>query len=275
MNSEIIHGTILVVDDDSKVILFVNGIFMPRGFQVLTASTGNEALKIIRELSEDIDLVLLDLRMPGIDGVDVLKTIKKEYSRIPVGILTAYEERKKECLENKADFFMAKPYSLRELYDHVEQIINKKEKLPPEEKVEIKPGYIPCAKILIVDDEEDICDFLKEHLEGGIEISLGDYKVQVANDGEKGLAKAREFEPDLLVVDIKMQHMRGDQMIAFLEKDGPRPKDYIILTAVDSVEEKRKIKRSGYPYVTKPFDMDKFCATLRELCFKHGLIRKL
>jgi len=274
MDGQTFHGTILVVDDEAKVVLFINGVFTPRGYQVLTASSGDEALKLVDELYEEINLVLLDLRMPGMDGIEVLKTIKKAHPEIPVGILTAYQERKAECLENGSDFFVAKPYSLRDLYDRVEEIVKKKER-PKEEATEIKPGYIPVAKVLIVDDETDICDELKETLENCVEAALGEYQVEVAYDGNEGLKKAREFEPDIMIVDIKMPHLRGDRLISLLEAEGPRPKDYIILTAIDAEEEKRSFRRSGYAYVSKPFDLTKFLEELRRLCFKHDLVKKL
>lgn len=274
MASDLFHGTILVVDDEAKVVLFINGVFMPRGYQVLTASSGDEALKLIDELYDEINLVLLDLRMPGLDGVEVLKAVKKTHPEIPVGILTAYEERKEECLANGADFFIAKPYSLRDLYNRVEEIVRKRQR-PKEEEVAIKAGYIPVAKVLVVDDEREICDDLKEALESGVEAALGEYRVEVAYDGQEGLKKAREFEPDIMIVDIKMPHLRGDRLISLLEAEGPQPKDYIILTAIDTEEEKRNFRRSGYAYVTKPFDLTKFLEELRKLCFKHELIRKL
>lgn len=266
--------TILVVDDEPKVIFFINNIFTRRGYQVLTATSGDAAVQILDDIAEDIHLLLLDLKMPGLSGTEVLKIVKSKYPKLPVGILTAYGDKEEECRLLGADFFVKKPYSLRELNDSIEEAVKKSPKTE-EPAVEIKPGYVPCAKILVVDDENDICACLKEELEGGIELALGDYQVEVAYDGREGIKKAREIEPDLIIVDIKMPHMRGDQMINILEQEGPRPKDYIILTAVDAAEEKRKIRRGRRPLVDKPFDMSKFCENLRELCFKHGLIKKL
>ncbi len=275
MNSDILHGTLLVVDDDPKVILFINGVFTPRGYQVITASSADEGLKIVEKLSDDIDLILLDLRMPGqIDGIEALKRIKNKYPDMPVGILTAYEGKEKECLANGADFFITKPYSLKDLYERIEKIVKTKER-PEEIEVQIKDGYVPAAKILIVDDEEAICEHLKESLEEGIEAALGEYKVEIALDGKKGIEKNREFAPDIIIVDIKMPHLRGDEMISIIEKEGPKPKDYIILTAVDGDDDKRMIRKSGYPYISKPFDEIKFCEKLRKLCFKHELIKPL
>ncbi len=221
--------------------------------------------------------------MPGeidgvqIDGLEALKIIKKKYPDLPVGILTAYADKEKECLDNGAAFFITKPYSLRTLFEYFEKIIKENEKKRPstELEVEIKPGFIPVAKILIVDDEEVICHDLKELLESNIENALGEYTVEVANDGAGGIEKNRQFEPDIIIVDIKMPHLNGDEMITIIEKEGPKPKDYLILTGVDGDEDQRKIRKSGYPYILKPFNQNKFCEQLRKLCFKHKLIRPL
>lgn len=280
MYSDILHGTILVVDDDSKFIHFIKGVFQPRGYQVLTAFRSDEGLKLIDKWNDEIDLVMLDLRMPGeidgvpIDGVEALKRIKKKYPNLPVGILTAYEGKEKECLDNGAMFFITKPYSLRDLYERIDRIVKTKEH-PKEAEVEIKTGYVPAAKILIVDDEEEICEMLKETLESGIEMAFGEYKVEIAHDGKKGIEKNREFEPDIIIVDIKMPHLRGDEMIRIIEQEGPKPKDYIILTAVDGEDDKRNIRRSGYSYISKPFTETKFCEAIRKVCFHRGLIKPL
>ena len=274
MSFETAYGTVLVVDDEPKVLFFLNQLFTPRGYQVITASSGEAALSMIEEFPDDIHFMFLDLRMPGMDGAEVLKTVKQKFPQIPVGVLTAYEDRREECVKLGADFFITKPYSISSLYDCLEQMV-KKHQRPKPVPVEIKPGYIASAKILIVDDEEDLCDFLKEQLEKAVESALGEYQLEFANDGKAGLEKNREFEPDIILVDIKMPRLRGDEMIAIIEKEGPRPKDYVILTAMDNEEDKRKIRKSRYPFLSKPFNIDKFCEDLRALCFKHGLIRKI
>lgn len=274
MSFEKSHGTVLVVDDEPKVIFFLSQLFTPRGYSVITSPSGESALSIIEEFPNDVHFLFLDLRMPGLDGVEVLKAVKKKYPKIPVGILTAYDKRREECLANGADFFITKPYSVSSVLDVVEQVVKKHEK-PKAIPIEITPGYVASAKILVVDDEEEICALLKERLEEGIEAAFGEYKVEIAFDGREGIKKAKEFEPDIIVADIKMPHLRGDEMMRILDVEGPRPKDYIILTAIDSEEEKRKILRDGRPQVSKPFDVDRFCQDLKELCFKHKLIREI
>ena len=67
--------TILVVDDEATILQSLSGILSDEGFEVLTASNGYEALKVIEEASPD--LVLLDIWMPGMDGIETLQEIKR------------------------------------------------------------------------------------------------------------------------------------------------------------------------------------------------------
>ncbi len=80
--------TILIVDDEASILQSLKGLLTDEGFEVLTASNGYEALKVIEE--ESPDLVLLDIWMPGIDGIDTLKEIKKDNPHIQVIIITGH-----------------------------------------------------------------------------------------------------------------------------------------------------------------------------------------
>ena len=80
--------SILIVDDEPTILQSLGGILTDEGFEVITASNGYEALKLID--SESPDLVLLDIWMPGIDGIETLKEIKKNSSSLPVIIITGH-----------------------------------------------------------------------------------------------------------------------------------------------------------------------------------------
>lgn len=80
--------SILIVDDEPSILQSLSGLLIDEGFEILTASNGYEALKIID--SEAPDLVLLDVWMPGIDGIETLKEIKKNSSSLPVIIITGH-----------------------------------------------------------------------------------------------------------------------------------------------------------------------------------------
>ncbi|MEA1964874.1 MAG: response regulator [Candidatus Aerophobetes bacterium] len=82
--------TILVADDDKNFQLLLKTELSLEGYQVILANNGREALRRIKK--ETPDLLVLDLKMPNMHGLDVLRTIRKENKELPVVICTAYEE---------------------------------------------------------------------------------------------------------------------------------------------------------------------------------------
>jgi two-component system nitrogen regulation response regulator NtrX len=80
--------TVLIVDDEPSILQTLSGLLSDEGFEVSTAANGYEALKIID--TESPDLVLLDIWMPGIDGIETLKEIKKDNPHIQVIIITGH-----------------------------------------------------------------------------------------------------------------------------------------------------------------------------------------
>src|SRR3989338_9478964 len=242
-------GTILIVDDEPDVVFFISKVCQPQGYYTLTAGSGIEALKYIEELGEKIDVVLLDLRMPGMGGIEVLKSIRKRHQKLPVIVLTALADKKEECEKLDIEAFITKPYSLEELYKHITTVVGRK----AEGKIsaEIPAGFIPSAKVLIVDDEKEVCEILSEYLSKDITDSR--YEVRYCLSGDEALRIANEFEPDIAIVDIKMPHMWGDELIdKFKRGDAFCPKDFIIFTGADVPEQQRKAKKAGHKYLVKP-----------------------
>ena len=266
-----IKGTILFVDDEEDLLWFLTRTYQPLGYETLTAGSGQEALKIIEERGEKINLIILDLKMPGMGGIEVLKAIRKHHPKLPVIILTAYCEREQECEDLGIEAFIKKPYSLKELDAVIENIIDSKSE--EESPIEIEPGYEPCAKVLIVDDEEEVCDFFKTAL---VE-DVGDahFEVKTALNGDEALRISREFEPDIGIIDIKMPHMWGDELIErFKAGEGHSPKDFVIFTAVDGIEEMKRAKKLGHRIFAKPTDFVKLVEVLKKICVRHKLLRK-
>jgi len=118
--------TILVVDDELKITNLVRDYLVRAGFQVLTAADGREALAAARERKPD--LLVIDLGLPDIDGLDVTRTLRKE-SSVPMIILTARDEETDKILglELGADDYMTKPFSPKELVARVRAILRRGE----------------------------------------------------------------------------------------------------------------------------------------------------
>ena len=109
---------ILVVDDDLSILKFVQANLEARGYQVLTAADGEEAIRMAEK--EKPELIILDIVMPGLDGFAVCRKIR-EKSSVPVLMLSAREgENDRElCAACGANDYLTKPFVLRELLDMV------------------------------------------------------------------------------------------------------------------------------------------------------------
>ena len=105
---------ILVVDDDTAILRLLSTNLKARGYEVLTATDGEEALEAVQK--DYIDLIILDIMMPKVDGIQVCRHIR-EWSDIPIIILSARgdEHDKVKCLELGADDYLTKPFGIAEL----------------------------------------------------------------------------------------------------------------------------------------------------------------
>jgi DNA-binding response OmpR family regulator len=128
---------ILVVDDEPRMIRFIQMNLELEGYQVSQASNGFEALNKLRD---DLpDLVILDVMMPDMDGFETLRLLR-EVSAVPVIMLTvkADEEDKVRGLELGADDYVTKPFSPKELSSRVKAVLRRTEMPAPAEKTAIK-----------------------------------------------------------------------------------------------------------------------------------------
>jgi DNA-binding response OmpR family regulator len=121
---------ILVVDDEDDILHFLELVLREKGYEVVTASGGHEALT--QAQIEKPDLVLLDIMMPQMDGWEVLKLLRvdEETANVPVAMLSARTEAKDRVqgLQEGAIDYICKPFSLQELLGKVESIFAQTEK---------------------------------------------------------------------------------------------------------------------------------------------------
>ena len=125
---------ILVVDDKKELRTLLKQYWVEEGFEIVTASNGQEALFIARQ--EKPDLVVLDLMMPEMGGYDFMRAFSRE-ANTPIIILTAKldENEKVLGLELGADDFVTKPFSIRELTARVRAVLRRMEKLTVEQEI--------------------------------------------------------------------------------------------------------------------------------------------
>jgi two-component system, OmpR family, response regulator VicR len=118
-------ATILIVEDEHAVARGVQYALQQEGYQVTVAPTGEDGLSFATQQAPD--LVLLDVRLPGIDGFEVLRRLRAAGSKAPVLVLTARDDEVDKVigLELGADDYLTKPFSLRELLSRIRALLRR------------------------------------------------------------------------------------------------------------------------------------------------------
>lgn len=170
---------ILVVDDESRMRKLVKDFLSVKGFTVVEASNGEEAVDVFFE-QKDIALIILDVMMPKMDGWETLKTIRK-YSQVPIIMLTARAEERDELqgFDLGVDEYISKPFSPKILVARVEAILRRSNSVPADE-VEIGGICIDKAAHQVSIDGKNI------------ELSFKEFELLAYFLENQGIALSRE-----------------------------------------------------------------------------------
>ena len=116
-------GKILLVDDAEEIRDLLGGFLEEQGYQVVLASDGNEALDLVE--SENPQVIILDLKLPGLNGIEVCKRLKEreETRSIPVIIITGFGDNKLVALDVGADDFVNKPFDMADILIRVKSAL--------------------------------------------------------------------------------------------------------------------------------------------------------
>lgn len=171
---------ILIVDDESRMRTLVKDFLLHSNYEVLEASNGREALDVFFGTS-DIDLIILDIMMPILDGYEVLKEIRKE-SKVPVIMLSAKSEERDELkgFELGVDEYVTKPFSPKLLVARVSAILRRSGGNAGDDTLEA-PGIVidKLAHRVVVDGKE-------------IELSIKEFELLSFFIENKNVALSRE-----------------------------------------------------------------------------------
>lgn len=202
---------ILVVDDEDAIVQLVAYNLRRSGYDVVTAGDGEEALRIFR--TERPDLVVLDVMLPGADGFEVCKEMRKE-SDLPILMLTARSEEIDRVVgfEIGADDYVAKPFSPRELVGRVKAILrrSKKESDVPETDSDSRVfGHLSVNFITY------------EVLRSGVRVDLTPTEFQIlkvlaqnpnrvfSRDELVDRVMGQDFFGDVRTIDVHIRHLRS------------------------------------------------------------------
>ncbi|MGE5588633.1 MAG: response regulator [Clostridia bacterium] len=213
---------ILVVDDEAPILELVRFNLEKEGFSVITASDGEDGLR--RAHSEAPDLVVLDLMLPGIDGIEVCQQLRRE-TNVPVLMLTAKSEEFDRVLGLSvgADDYVTKPFSPRELVARVKALLRRRDMDLEETRARDASGRIHVGDLVI-----DTSRFEVEVRGARTELTPKEFdllRVLVANRG-KVLTRdfllekvwGYEYGGDTRTVDVHVRRLRQK-----IEEDDSRP----------------------------------------------------
>ena len=252
---------ILLVDDEEDFLSSAAKALERRGLEVQTARDGAEAFARIER--HPVDVVVLDVKMPGLDGVEVFRRLKKEGQRLPVIILTGHGSIPQAFEVSKEGVYdyLAKPCDMDVLASMIKEAAQAHATAAGEKKLE-EDVSAAMVSVLIVDDEVELLASLKPVLE------RRKMTILTAQSGEEALSKLRESTVDVVVLDIKMPGMDGLEVLQRIKRDFPAV-EVLLLTGHPHVDSAmRGVKLGAREYLVKPPDVDELTRLIRK-AFQH------
>jgi len=235
---------ILVVDDLRSIRLTLGGILEDKGHNVVTAENGYQAIEAVKKTH--FDTIFMDIKMPGINGVQTFREVKKIDPKAAVVMMTAYsvEDLVREALEEGAYAIVYKPFDIDKIIALIEELLHGK------------------TLILVVDDQFGVRKALKAILE-----SKG-YRVATAKDGAEAIEMVKEKHYDIIFLDVKLPDMNGVETFEQVKKIDPEAA--VIMMTGYCVEDlvRRAISQGAYTCIYKPFDMEKVIGLVEEICLQ-------
>jgi DNA-binding response OmpR family regulator len=240
---------ILVVDDEVDFVKMLQARLRIEGYEVLVADDGIKGVQVARR--ERPDLIILDIMMPGMDGHTVHDTLKKSTLTwsIPVIYLTAKTGQADELLamEKGARYYLNKPYNPAMLLEMVKSALMGKEEAEKNE-----------GRILLIDKDMTFA--------GDCEAKLkqAGYEVILAPTAEQGLRSAREFRPEIILLDFQTSHDNSHASIKVISHDDTLKDIPLFILAPREVIDKVDPKTAHLEkFIVKPVSYGQLLGTLQ------------
>jgi CheY-like chemotaxis protein len=253
------HSNILVVDDEPGVVNMLQEFLSLKGYEVHTASSGEEALQALKEW--DADLIILDIIMPGLKGTEVAKIVKKQFPDTKIVIITAYPKESEELNHaHSMEAMLIKPFRLQELCKTLEDILSKIRPIETEnQRTQIKTKLLFIkADLLLVGPTDETYNFLRRRFEE-LAHKGQDYSVTKARDENDLFRRLATLKPDIVVFE--------ESYLRYLEAGIPQR---ILLFS------HRTKEILAYDLSSTLCDSDaleNLIQRIRELCIKNGLVQ--
>ena len=231
----------LIVDDHVGMRTTLQDILEDEGYQVSSASSGDEAIEICQDMN--FDIILMDVRMPGINGVDAFRKIKTISKDTRVIMMSAYsiDEMKLEALKEGAIAFLQKPLDISQVLKLIEEDDN--------------------TPVLVVmqdpKEREKIVNVLEDKT----------YRTHVTHSPDEAMDLAKQIHFKLILIETKLDPISGLELYLALKQISP---DAVSIMLADTDElfikqAKEAVQNNAYTFLKKPLKMDSLISILDRL----------
>ncbi len=228
---------VLIVDDDRDHAESLADVIEMRGHTIQLAYSGEEAIEYFRAVV--FDFVLLDVKLPGINGVDTFLEFKKIWPTAQVMMMTGFsvEQLVARAIEGGALGVLHKPFAATEV---LELLSNVKQR----------------GRVLVVDDDPDFVDTIVPILEAA------GYAVNIAGTGGEALEMMTQGSVDCLLLDLRLPVLSGAELYARLVDAGRTVPTVLVTGGRDDAEEDARLRSQTCGMLFKPFDPNALLAVM-------------
>jgi CheY-like chemotaxis protein len=237
--------SILVVDDEVDTCHNLKDILTDLGYQVDTAYNGPSALELARK--KHYDVALLDLKMPGMDGLTLYRELRKLRSETVAIVVSAYasKDTAEEALAAGAWQVLPKPVDFPRLLHFVDEALGQ-------------------PLVMVVDDDPDLCENLWDLLrERG-------YRVSIAHNEDEASERLKGRTFHVVLIDLKLPSGDGSKVFRLVRETNPQARTVVITGHRSEMSQlvQRVIAEGADAVCYKPFDVPQLLSTLDELAAK-------
>lgn len=232
---------VLIVDDEANMRKTLSDILRDEGHAVSTAASGEEAVTACE--TERFDVVLMDVRMPGIDGVEAFRQIRRHQEGVRVILMSAYtmDDLKRSALDEGAIAYLAKPLDV----DNVIKLISD----------------VRDTAILVVEDDEGTATHISSALrEQG-------YRVTLVSTPHQALELIEQIRFDIVFIDVQLPAMNGLDLYLAIKRITPSAVAIMITGMEEEFERvaREAVRQTAYTFIRKPLDLDFVTSLLSRL----------
>jgi DNA-binding NtrC family response regulator len=232
---------VLIVDDEESMRETLGDILESRGYAVAKAATGEAAVELCS--NNAYDAVLMDVRMPGLDGVEAFHRIRRHREGARVILMSAYttDSLKDAALDGGAIAFLTKPLNI----EAVVRLI----------------GEVKETAILVVEDDTNEAELMSRVLKAQ------GYWVRAARTPPDALELAEQVRFDIIFIDMRLPAMNGLELYLAIRKITPSAVAIMVTGGEQEFEDlaREAVRRTAYTLIRKPLDMDEIIVLLERI----------